>query len=235
MILDRVSSSGAWRDTDSVNCNPYRASLSILSTRPQVDREMWRMPMFIPSGWFTRVRNRITVSKLSRGSPMPMSTMLEMGAPAVYLGEQHLVDHLRGGQVPHLARQGGGAEGAPHAAAHLAGDTHGVPVLIAHEHRLHAVAVGQLPQVFDGAVQLGYLLPGHLGRRQEGLAGELLPQRLGQVGHLVKGGDAPVEPVEDLLGPEGGLSPLLEPGGELLQGHGFDIGHASPSFRSLQM
>ena len=39
------------------------------------------MPMFIPSGWFTRVRNRITVSKLSRGSPMPMSTMLEMGAP----------------------------------------------------------------------------------------------------------------------------------------------------------
>ena len=73
----------------------------------------------------------------------------------------------------------------------------------------------QLPQVFDGAVQLGDLLPGHLGRRQESLAGELLPQRLGQVGHLVKGGDAPVEPVEDLLGPEGGLSPLLQPGGQL--------------------
>ena len=37
MILDRVSSSGAWRETDKVNCNPYRASLSICSTKPQVD------------------------------------------------------------------------------------------------------------------------------------------------------------------------------------------------------
>ena len=173
--------------------------------------------------------------KVVQGLPDAHEHDVGDGGPAVYLGKQHLVDHLRGGQVPHLAGQGGGAEGAPHAAAHLAGDTHGVPVLIAHEHRLHAVAVGQLPQVFDGAVQLGDLLPGHLGRRQEGLLGELLPQRLGQVGHLVKGGDPPVEPVEDLLGPEGGLSPLLQPGGELLQGHGFDIGHASPSFRSLQM
>ena len=81
MILDRVSSSGAWRDTDNVNCNPRWASLSILSVSPQVDREMCRMPMFSPSGWLTRVRNFITVSKLSSGSPMPMRTMLETGSP----------------------------------------------------------------------------------------------------------------------------------------------------------
>ena len=46
-----------------------------------MDREICRIPMFSPSGWFTRVRNFITVSKLSSGSPIPMSTMLEMGAP----------------------------------------------------------------------------------------------------------------------------------------------------------
>ena len=52
--------------------------MSICSVRPQVDREICRIPMFSPSGWFTRVRNFITVSKLSSGSPIPMSTMLEM-------------------------------------------------------------------------------------------------------------------------------------------------------------
>ena len=81
MILLRVSSSGAWRETDNVNCNPYWASLSICSTKPQVDREMCRIPMFSPSGWFTRVKKRKTVSKLSKGSPIPIKTMLETGTP----------------------------------------------------------------------------------------------------------------------------------------------------------
>ena len=37
--------------------------------------------MFSPSGWFTISRNFSTASRLSIGSPMPISTMLEMGAP----------------------------------------------------------------------------------------------------------------------------------------------------------
>ena len=45
---DRVPSSGAWSETLNVNCNPSRASLSIFFTNPQVDREIWRIPMFIP-------------------------------------------------------------------------------------------------------------------------------------------------------------------------------------------
>ena len=39
------------------------------------------MPMFIPSGWFTSSRNRSTLSRLSMGSPIPISTMLETSAP----------------------------------------------------------------------------------------------------------------------------------------------------------
>ena len=57
------------------------ASSSIFGTRPQVLRLMWRMEIFMPSGWFTSSRKRMTLSKLSSGSPMPMSTMWEMGRP----------------------------------------------------------------------------------------------------------------------------------------------------------
>ena len=50
-------------------------------TTPQVEREMCRMPMFCPSGWFTSSRKRRTLSRLSIGSPMPIKTMLETGSP----------------------------------------------------------------------------------------------------------------------------------------------------------
>ena len=42
---------------------------------------MCRMEICIPSGLFTSSRKRITLSKLSSGSPMPMSTIWEMGWP----------------------------------------------------------------------------------------------------------------------------------------------------------
>ena len=64
-----------------LSCSFFFASSSIFGTRPQVDRLMWRMEMFIPSSLFTSSRNRITLSKLSRGSPIPIRTMWEMGKP----------------------------------------------------------------------------------------------------------------------------------------------------------
>ena len=73
---------------------------------------------------------------------------------AVQLGKQHLVQQLRWPQVPDLAGDGAGAKGAAHTAAHLRGDTHGVAVVVLHEDCLDAVAVGQLPQIFNGPVQL---------------------------------------------------------------------------------
>ena len=50
MMRERVSSSGACRETDRVNCKLSSASLSNFSVSPQVESEMWRIPMFIPSG-----------------------------------------------------------------------------------------------------------------------------------------------------------------------------------------
>ena len=73
---------------------------------------------------------------------------------AVQLGKQHLVQQLRWPQVPDLAGDGAGAEGAAHTAAHLGRDAYGVAVVVLHEDCLDAVAVGQLPQIFNGPVQL---------------------------------------------------------------------------------
>ena len=42
---------------------------------------MWRIPMCSPSGLLTSSRNRRTLSRLSRGSPIPISTILETSSP----------------------------------------------------------------------------------------------------------------------------------------------------------
>ena len=79
MIFERVSSSGAWSDTDKVNCKLRSASLSNFSVIPQVDSDMCLMPMFMPSAWLTSCRNLITLSKSIRISIM--STMCPIFRP----------------------------------------------------------------------------------------------------------------------------------------------------------
>ena len=101
-------------------------------------------------------------------------------------------------------------------------------MVIAHEHRLDAVAVAQLPEVFDSAVEPGNLLAGD-GRRCNGkLLAELLPQGLGEVVHLRKVGRTLMEPGEHLLAAEGRLAHRAQRVGDLLLCHGFDIGHRHP-------
>ena len=151
----------------------------------------------------------------------------------IQLGEQHLIQHLRGSQVTDLSGDGAGAEGAAHAAAHLRGDAHGIAVVILHEHRLDTVAVRQLPQVLDGAVQTGLLLAGHGGGGDMERLRQLLPQGTGQIAHLFKGGDAPVQPGKDLTAPEGGLSHFPQGMGQLLHRHGFDVSHAFLRIRQM--
>ena len=46
----RVALSGAWSETESVSCRFSSASASMPGTTPQVESEMWRIPMFSPSG-----------------------------------------------------------------------------------------------------------------------------------------------------------------------------------------
>ena len=139
---------------------------------------------------------------------------------AVQLGKQHLLQHLPRRQVPDLPPKGGGTEGAPHPAPHLAGDAHGVAVTVLHEHRLDTVAIVELPEVLDGAVGLRHLLPGHGQAVCPVRLRQLLPEGLRYVAHLIEGAHAPVEPGEDLLPAEGRFAQGLQGRRQLLQGHG---------------
>ena len=64
------------------------------------------------------------------------------GVAGIDLCKEHLVQHLSRGQVSYLATKSGGTEGAPHAAAHLRGDTHSIPMMVAHQNGFNAVSVG---------------------------------------------------------------------------------------------
>ena len=127
----------------------------------------------------------------------------------VDLGMEDLVEHFVGLQPPDQTADGGGAEGTAHGAAHLGGDADGVAVVVAHENGLHAVAVGKLPEVLDGAVLFGFLLADHLGGVDGVLLRQLLPEGLGQVGHFVVAAHTLMEPGIDLLAPEGRLAQLF--------------------------
>ena len=143
----------------------------------------------------------------------------------IQLGKEHLVQHLSGCQVSYLAPKSGGTEGTAHAAPHLRRDTYSIPMMIAHQNSFYAASIPQPPQVFDGPVFGVHLLALHHGSGDEAGLGQLLPQRLGEVAHLVKGPGSPMEPRKDLLGPEGGFPQLLKKGGHLGQVHGFQVNH----------
>ena len=155
------------------------------------------------------------VVKIVQRLPNPHQHDVGDFRPAVLLGKDDLVKNLSGCQVPHLAAQGGGAEHAAHIAPYLAGHTNSIPMLIPHQNRLDTISVQKPPQVFYGTVRLRHLLPLHLGHREEALLLQHLPQRLGQIAHLVEGFHAPVEPAEHLRGPEPGQAQLLKPGFQL--------------------
>ena len=61
-MLLRKALFGACSEMDRVSCSFSCASRSIMGTRPQVDRLMFRIPMLAPSGWLMRCRKRRTSS-----------------------------------------------------------------------------------------------------------------------------------------------------------------------------
>ena len=156
------------------------------------------------------------------------------GCAAVMLRIQDLVQNFSRRQIPDLPAQGGRAERAPHPAPHLAGGAHGIAVLVAHKHRLHAVSVPEPPQIFDCPVLLGRLFAGDFRPEHVAQISQLFPQHFGEIAHLLQH-SAPAQPGKELLGPEGRLFQLLEQRGQLLRGHGAVVHHwALPPFRSLQ-
>ena len=89
-----------------------------------------------------------------QGLPDPHEDNVGDGQAGILLGKDHLVQQFPRCEIPHPSPQGGGTEHAAHGAPHLGGNAHGVAVAVTHEHRLNAVAVGQSPEIFYGAVQL---------------------------------------------------------------------------------
>ena len=142
--------------------------------------------------------------------------------PDVLLGGVDFRADLPRLQIADPARLGRGAEAAAHPAAHLGGDTDGGTVVIPHDHRLDAVAVGHPQQVLDGAV-FGLLPALDGGRGDVEPFFQLCDQGLGLVGHSGKPGrQLLVHPVEDLFCPEGRLAHSFQLGGQLLHRQGRD-------------
>ncbi len=123
-----------------------------------------------------------------------------------------LLDDLGGGHVALESALAGRAERAGHAAPRLAGDAHGDPVGVAHQHRLDERSVEELPQRLAGGAAVG--LEGAQRRHQ--LRQQPLDQ-LGalsrrQVGHLPGVVDEAGEVVgRELLRAEARQPELLEP------------------------
>ena len=165
MIRERVSLSGAWRDTDSVSCRS--SSASRVDARHHAAGGQADMPHadVQPVGMVHQLaESAARCPDCPAARRCPSARCWRSGSPESSWVNSTWSSISAGGQVPDLAGDGGGAEGAAHAAAHLGGDADGIAVVILHQHRFDAVAVRQLPQVFDGAVQPGFLLPGHGGR-----------------------------------------------------------------------
>ena len=81
----------------------------------------------------------------------------------IQLGKEHLVEKLRRLESADKTADGGRAEFAAHRAADLRRDADGVAMVVLHDDGFDAVAVAQLPEVFDRPVELGDLLAGNGG------------------------------------------------------------------------
>jgi hypothetical protein len=131
---------------------------------------------------------------------------------AKIMGEvEHLGDDLARSQVARQPAQGGGAEGAAHGAACLAGDAERAPLVVEHEHRFDGLAVGQGKEHLERVAVLGNHLCGQAQRRDGGDLGQLCAQFLGQVAHRRKVEHmAMVDPFPHLAGAVLGLAKLRQ-------------------------
>ena len=132
---------------------------------------------------------------------------------------QRLVEDLGGGQVPAEAHRARRAERAGQRAARLRGDAdRAAPVAIAHEHRLHGVAVLRAEERLDRAVAR-FGLCGRLEGRERHLLGQRDSQRKRDVAHLVVAGGAVRGPFPNLACPVARLPTLRQLSFEQLEIH----------------
>ena len=141
----------------------------------------------------------------------------------IELGKEHLIDQLRRLEPPDEPADRRRAEFAAHRAADLGGDADGIAVVILHDDGLDAVAVSELPEVFDRAVELRDLLARNGGGRDVVQPVQFLAQGLGEVRHGVEADRAAVQPGKDLLCAEFRLADGGERVLHLGQRHGFEV------------
>ena len=230
MILERVSLSGAWRETESVSCSPSSARRRSPASRRRWTGRYAACRCSARPGGSPAPETAARCPGCPCGSPMPISTMLEIVQPRVLLGEQHLVQHLRRRQVPDLARDAwrrrrrspsGSPPGRRCRRCFRGGSCISTD--------LDAVAVRQLPQVFDRAVQLRRPASGPTagGAVRQHCSRSFSRRGLERFVISSKDVPPPCEPGEHLPAPKGRLPQGAEHVRELLLGHGFQISHAS--------
>jgi hypothetical protein len=94
-------------------------------------------------------------------------------------------------------------------------------MLVPHQNSLNTISVPQLPKILDSSIDLRDLLALHRGNCDVALLFKSLSKRLREVAHLIKRSDAPMEPLENLLGTKCGLFHFFEEIRHLFQRHGF--------------
>ena len=115
----RMSLLGAWRETERVSWSFFSASWSIFGTRPQVERLMFRIPMFTPSGGRDVLEKAHDFVEIIQRLPNAHQHDVGDALPDVLLGGVNFGAYLACLEVAHPARLGRGTEAAAHPAAHL--------------------------------------------------------------------------------------------------------------------
>ncbi len=97
--------------------------------------------------------------------------------------------------------------------------------MVVHQDTFDAVAAVQPPKVFDRAVHCGNLFSLHRGDGQQEMFRERGAQGLGQVGHLLKGGNRLVQPLENLACSERLFTERGQLAAQFFDCQAFDFGH----------
>ena len=130
------------------------------------------------------------------------------------LQPQNLLDDLAARQIPLQPIEPARAEHAAHAATNLRADANRPPHFIPQQHTLNLPAIRQPEQQLLRAI-VRLRVPHHAHRPQRKLRRQLAPQRLPQIGHLLKIARPPrKQPLPNLLRPIRTLTPRAQPRSE---------------------
>ena len=135
---------------------------------------------------------------------------------------QELIDDLPGFEVGYHPHPPGGAELAVERAAYLRRQAGRAPGAIDDQYGLNSLPGGQRKEEFDGLARGRFLTTDEIQVSDVRPLGELFPQNLGDIGHLLDIAHAlGVEPIEDLTSAVPRFFELADELVKLVGQHGF--------------